>query len=325
MNIKAKPFLKWVGGKSQLLQQLNLLLPHEFEKWSEVTYIELFVGGGAMLFFMLQRYPNIKHAVINDINPDLINCYIIVRDYPMRLIGALHQLEDEYLSQSTEDSRKDFYLKMRETYNHKDLTNIENATLLIFLNKTCFNGLYRVNKSGMFNVPFGRYEHPVICNEEIILADSALLKNVDILNGDFEKTFSYAQNNTFFYFDPPYRPLSVTSNFKDYSRESFDDSSQIRLKEFCDRIESAGYKFMLSNSDGKSKDSSDDFMDSLYEGYKINRVWASRSINADPSKRGKLSEIVVRNYKETRGDFVFNQQSELPIASEDTLKYGKEF
>lgn len=294
--MRAKPFIKWVGGKSQLIEQLDAQLPNDFGNWENVTYIEPFVGGGAMLFYMLQRYPNIQRAVINDINSDLVCCYQTVRDQVEVLIESLRNYEQLYLALQTEDNRKDFYMAARSRYNEKNLDSIENTTLFFFLNRTCFNGLYRVNKSGFFNVPFGKYANPTICDPDTLRMDSELLQRVEIVNGDFEETFQYAQGNTLFYFDPPYRPLSDTSSFNDYTKEAFNDNAQIRLKEYCDRIHAAGYQFMLSNSDCKGKNEEDNFFDVLYEAYQIERVWASRSINAIASKRGKLTEILVRNY-----------------------------
>lgn len=296
----AKPFIKWAGGKTQLIEQLDALLPADFGKWENATYIEPFVGGGAMLFYMLQRYPNIKNAVINDINSDLITCYRTVRDTPAELISSLQKIEKMYLALRSEEERKEFFLTKRERYNEKNLPPVENTTLFFFLNRTCFNGLYRVNRKGLFNVPFGRYAHPTICDANTILKDSALLQKVEIQNGDFESTIGFATSKTLFYFDPPYRPLSDTSNFNDYAKESFNDDAQIRLKLFCDRINEAGYRFMLSNSDCKGKNEADNFFDILYKAYHIDRVRASRSINSNPSKRGKLTEILVHNYKETQ-------------------------
>lgn len=299
--MKTKPFIKWVGGKSQLIDQLDALLPANFGSWTDVTYIEPFVGGGAMLFYILQRYPNIKNAVINDINADLITCYRTVRDNPERLISFLRDIEKSYLALSTENGRKDYFMAVRDRYNTKALDDIENSALFFFLNRTCFNGLYRVNKKGAFNVPFGRYANPRICDAETIMADSEALKRVELLNGDFEDTYDFARGNTLFYFDPPYRPLSDTSSFNDYTKESFNDASQVRLKEFCDKINAAGFSFMLSNSDCKGKNEEDNFFDALYSDYIVDRVWASRSINSDPSKRGKLTEILVHNYIATKG------------------------
>lgn len=298
--MKAKPFIKWVGGKSQLLEQLDFHLPADFENWQDVTYIEPFVGGGAMLFYMLQRYQNITRAIINDVNQDLIMCYRTVRDCPNELIESLFDIENAYLSLQTEEDRKNYFLSIRNRYNEKNLDQIENTTFFFFLNRTCFNGLYRVNKKGLFNVPFGKYSNPTICDADTILADSELLKRVEILTGDFESTFHYAMGNTLFYFDPPYRPLSETSSFTDYSKDSFNDDAQIRLKKFCDRINDSGYKFLLSNSDCKRENEETSFFDDLFNAYQIDRVWAARYINSNPLKRGKLTEILVRNYIETK-------------------------
>ena len=314
---KAKPFIKWVGGKSQLIEQLDAQLPADFGNWENVTYIEPFVGGGAMLFYMLQRYPNIQHAIINDINPDLATCYRTVRDTPEQLIESLMDIENAYLILETEDDRKDFFMAARKRYNEKNLDPIENTTMFFFLNRTCFNGLYRVNKKGLFNVPFGKYANPTICDPVTIRRDSELLQRVEILNGDFEETFEHALGNTFFYFDPPYRPLSDTSSFNDYAKETFNDDAQIRLKKYCDRINKAGFHFMLSNSDCKGKNEDDNFFDALYHAYQIERVWASRSINSNPQKRGKLTEILVRNYMDTKINMVSNR---LQI-HENTLNY----
>ena len=293
---KAKPFIKWVGGKGQLIEQLEALLPADFTERENVTYIEPFVGGGAMLFYMLQTYPNIKSAVINDINPDLTLCYQVVRDNPYELIKSLKAIQSEYYTLQTEDKRKEFFLQIRDLFNTKSLNSIDNTTLFFFLNRTCFNGLYRVNKAGKFNVPFGKYSTPTICDSSTIFADSKLLQKVEIMTGDFEQTFNKINGNTFFYFDPPYRPLSNTSSFNDYTKEDFNDDAQIRLKLFCDRLNDQGVDFMLSNSDCLGKNGTDRFFDDLFIDYSIERVWASRNVNAIASKRGKLTEIVVNNY-----------------------------
>ncbi len=299
---KAKPFIKWVGGKSQLIEQLDAQLPADFGNWENVTYIEPFVGGGAMLFYMLQHYPNIQHAVINDINPDLITCYKTVREHPNQLLHALDDIEKTYLALQTDEKRKQFFMEVRDRYNEKNLDPIENTTKFFFLNKTCFNGLYRVNKKGGFNVPFGKYTNPKICDPDTIRKDSELLQRVEILEGDFEDTFAFAYGKTLFYFDPPYRPLSDTSSFNDYTKEAFNDNAQIRLKEYCDKINCAGFTFMLSNSDSKGRNEKDNFFDRLYAAYHIERVWASRSINSNPNKRGKLTEILVHNYHITKAN-----------------------
>ncbi len=293
---KAKPFVKWVGGKGKLLGQLDALLPADFDSWDDASYIEPFVGGGAMLFHMLQNHPNIKRAVINDINPDLVACYRTVRDDVGRLILSLREVESRYHALPDMEAKREMYMQARSRYNEKNLDALENATLFFFLNKTCFNGLYRVNRKGGFNVPWGKYLTPQICDEDTLRADSELLGRVEILEGDFVRTLEYAQGNTLFYFDPPYRPLSDTSCFNDYTKDAFNDESQVRLKEYCDAVDGMGYKFMLSNSDCKGKNEEDNFFDTLYEAYHIERVMASRSVNANGAKRGKISEILVRNY-----------------------------
>ena len=319
----AKPFIKWVGGKGQLIEQLEAQLPVNFGDWADVTYIEPFVGGGAMLFYMLQRYPTIQHAIVNDINPDLTTCYRTVRDVSEQLIESLKDIEGTYLALQSEEARKEFFLAVRDRYNEKNLDPIENTTNFIFLNRTCFNGLYRVNKKGLFNVPFGKYTNPMICDPATIRNDSKLLQRVEIITGDFEKTFEYAKGNTLFYFDPPYRPLSDTSSFNDYAKETFNDDAQIRLKEFCDKINGAGFKFMLSNSDCKGKNEEDNFFDVLYAQYHIERVWASRSINSNPDKRGKLTEILVHNYEKTKSNsYIDNFQLEPCFVAEDEPKYS---
>ena len=292
---QAKPFIKWVGGKTQLLDQIDALLPADFDKWENVTYIEPFVGGGAMLFHLLQTHKNISRAVINDINADLTMCYRVVKSAPNALVESLSEIQQQYYALESEDLRKDFFLKMRSEYNSKPADEIRNVTLFFFLNRTCFNGLYRVNKSGAYNVPFGKYVSPKICDADTIFADSELLQRVEILTGDFEETFSYASGRTIFYFDPPYRPLSQTSSFNNYVKTDFDDDSQIRLKCFCDKIQNAGFRFMLSNSDCFGKNA-DRFFDDLYANYSIHRVFASRMVNANAEKRGKLTEILVSNF-----------------------------
>ena len=290
--------MKWVGGKGQLISQLVDLLPTDFAQWQDVTYIEPFVGGGAFFFHMLRHYGNITRAVINDVNPDLIKCYSVVKEQPDKLIQALEEIQAEYYALPDEPKRQQFFLEKRAEFNTKNLSPLDNSKLFIFLNRTCFNGLYRVNKKGLFNVPFGKYVRPTICDKETIMADCRLLQRVEILNGDYSATLDKAEGRTLFYFDPPYRPLSSTSSFNDYTKDSFNDDEQRRLKEFCDRIHAAGHFFMLSNSDCLSKDGKDRFFDDLYAAYSIARVWASRSVNANPAKRGKLTEILVRNFGE---------------------------
>lgn len=302
-SMTARPFIKWVGGKGQLLDQLERLLPVELH-YEDFTYIEPFVGGGAMLFFMLQKYSHLRKAIINDINGNLTEAYMNVKHHAPELVLRLKNLEKEYLGISSEESRKDFYLVMRRSFNEQCLESIDRTALLIFLNHTCFNGLYRENSKGHFNVPFGRYRHPRICSEELIYCDSELLNrhDVKILNGDYQIIQKHLDSHrlNFLYFDPPYRPLSATSSFNTYVKEAFDDQSQRALGLFCHRLSTnSNVRWMLSNSDCSSKNPEDIFFESLYDGFDIQRVYASRMVNAQASKRGKLSELVIRNYSET--------------------------
>ena len=231
--LKAKPFVKWAGGKGSLLKQLEDLLPSNFLDLTEVTYIEPFVGGGAMLFYVLKKYKNIRRVVINDINEDLLRCYQLIKDNPQELIQRLKDIENNFFHYDIVD-RKELYYAYRDQYNMEGIHPYERSALFIFLNHTCFNGLYRVNSSGKFNVPYGRYKHPVICNEDVIMADHYLLNSVDVIiksPGDYKLT----QRNlgkigvNFFYFDPPYRPLSNTSYFREYSNSPFGDQQQEEL------------------------------------------------------------------------------------------------
>lgn len=297
----AKPFLKWAGGKGQLLSQLDKYLPQQLDG-KHFTYIEPFVGGGAMLFHMLNEHPEITHAVINDINPHLVTAYRVIKERPIELIEQLSDLERHYLALKNEDVKKQFYLDAREIFNGKKLDDIERSKYLIFLNRTCFNGLYRENSKGKFNVPFGKYFNPTICNKETIIADSELLNraNVIILNGDFEDTLKYMSTDgmNLFYFDPPYRPLNATSSFNSYVKEAFNDDEQIRLRDFTQKLNnSLGVYWMLSNSDCSANNPEDTFFENIYRDFHINRVYASRSINANASKRGKLTELLISNYE----------------------------
>ena len=302
IKTKAKPFLKWAGGKSQLLPTIDSFLPETFRSENNVTYIEPFVGGGAMLFHILNNYPNIRRAVINDINSHLINTYKAIKEEPHLLIIVLNDLQKQFKKLNEYEKQKEFYLEIRASFNNKVLASIEDAAYMIFLNRTCFNGLYRENSKGRFNVPFGRYSNPTICDEELILTDSELLQRVIILNGDFSHTEEQIQGYTFFYFDPPYRPLDATSNFNSYVKEPFNDKEQIRLMEFYSKITATGCYAMLSNSDGRARNTEDDFFDKLYKDYFIERVYAKRFINSDASKRGALTELLIRNYKNFQGN-----------------------
>lgn len=300
MSTEAKPFVKWAGGKGQLLSQLDQHLPDELTE-QEFTYIEPFVGGGAMLFHLLQRFPNIRKVVINDINTHLITAYRVIKDSSNELIERLVELEKQYYALEGEAAKKTFFLQTRAIYNDNVLDDIDRAKYLIFLNKTCFNGLYRVNAKGEFNVPFGRYKNPTICNSEVIKADSQLLNRIElvILNGDFEQTAECIGDGlNFFYFDPPYRPLNATSSFNSYAKEDFNDDEQIRLRDYCSILnERPNVKWMLSNADCSAKNPEDTFFEEIYRDFNISRVHASRAINANPSKRGKLTELLIKNYE----------------------------
>lgn len=296
----ARPFIKWAGGKTQLLPQLFEALPAVLQD-KEFTYVEPFVGGGAMLFFMLSKFPNIKKVVINDINTHLINAYRVIIEAPEKLITSLKILEKDYLLLNDLNKRKDCFLEKRNAFNVESLSTIDKTAHLIFLNKTCFNGLYRENSKGHFNVPHGRYSNPLICNEELIIAVSELLnsKNMVLRNDDFSKTAEEIDKNSinFFYFDPPYRPLSSTSSFNSYVKYDFNDESQNRLAHFYRQLnENTNNLLMLSNSDCSAKKPNDTFFENLYSGFNIKRVMAARSISANPRKRGKLTELLILNY-----------------------------
>ena len=289
----ARPFIKWVGGKTQLLDDIKKILPRDLSRRDEMTYIEPFVGGGAVLFWILQEYPNITRAIINDINAELICTYRVIKHDVENLIFELNRLQNEYLPLNEVD-RKEYFLVQRER-NERDTSEVETAALFIFLNRTCFNGLYRVNSKGKFNVPHGRYANPKICDEETLRADSAVLQRVEILCGDFAQTGKYAHDNVLFYFDPPYRPLTDTSAFTSYAKEGFDDAEQIRLRDFCALIAKQKSLFVASNSDPLNVDNEDDFFDHLYKMFSIKRVSAARMINSKGNGRGAISEIMISN------------------------------
>ena len=286
----AKPFLKWAGGKTQLLHEIDDVIDNRF-KQSQFNYIEPFVGGGAVLFWILQKYPNIKQAVINDINSDLINSYKTIKESVEELILVLRRYQKEFHSLNKDSKeRKEYYYAKRKLFNSRSSDKITQTALFIFLNRTCFNGLYRVNRKDEFNVPMGNYKTPMICDEANLKAVNKILQKVIILNGDFEETLKYADKNTLFYFDPPYKPLSITSSFNAYSKDSFDDNEQIRLAKYCEKIDTLGYQWVLSNSDPDDK-----FFDKLYNNFNIKRVFAKRSINSNPNKRGVLTELLITN------------------------------
>ena len=298
MNNKiAKPFLKWAGGKTQLIGEIEKVLPLDITK-SKFTYIEPFIGSGAILFWMLNNFPNLEKAVINDINEDLINTYKIIASKPKELISILQIFQNEYHNLDIQqDEKLLYYQQKRQLYNLRNTEKSTQAALFIFLNRTCFNGLYRVNKSNGYNVPIGSYKKPMICDEQNILAVSNVLQKVEIICGDYENTISHAKDKTLFYFDPPYKPLSATSSFNSYARDEFNDDEQIRLKDFCKKLDIIGHDWILSNSDVKGNNPDDNFFDDLYSEFSILRVKAKRSINANPDKRGELNELLITNFQ----------------------------
>ena len=292
-----KPFLKWAGGKGQLLREIEKY--YSFDDGVITKYAEPFVGGGAVLFDILSKY-NLDEIYISDINAELINTYVIIREYVEELTALLNKYQCEYVPLETKD-RKSYYLTKRERFNDLKVNgsraeNIEKAALMIFLNKTCFNGLYRVNRKGLFNVPMGAYKNPLICDEKNLCAVSEKLQKVEIACGDYRKSAEFIDNHTFVYFDPPYRPLTGTSNFTAYTENSFNDDKQIELAEFVEIMHQRGAKVVVSNSDPKNSDAEDNFFDNIYSAHKIKRVEATRMINCEASARGKIKELLISNF-----------------------------
>ena len=292
----ARPFLKWAGRKGQLINTFDGMFPKELINGEIETYIEPFVGGGAVLFHILQNY-NIKKAYINDINKELINCYRCIKVNVENVIKQLEILEQEYFDS---DNRTEYYYQVRNRYNEIKLNgheDYEKCADFIFLNRTCFNGLYRVNKEGKFNVPHGKYKNPLICDKENLKLCSNLLQTVEISFGSYEKVLDKADNKTFVYFDPPYRPLLEKNSFVSYDKNGFDDNDQKLLAKRYAELNDKNCLLMLSNSDPKNTNENDNFFDDLYKGFQIERVYAKRMINCQANKRGDITEIVVMNYK----------------------------
>lgn len=299
---QAKPFIKWVGGKSQLLAEISKKYPSHIEK-----YCEPFVGGGAVLFDVLNKaHP--KRVLINDINKELMNVYFQIKNNCTLLIEHLSEINNLYKSQSLEENKRLFYGK-RQRYNEISLTesckdersaknrdeNLEKAALFIFLNKTCFNGLYRVNAEGFFNVPYNNAKNPLFFDKENLLNCSAVLQNVEITALNYKSCKNFIDANTFVYLDPPYRPISKTARFTAYSQDGFSEKDQLELCAFIKEISNKGAMILLSNSDPKNANTEDDFFDSLYSNFKIERVSATRMINSDSKKRSAISELLISN------------------------------
>jgi DNA adenine methylase len=305
MRTRVKPFLKWAGGKRQLIGQLERHFPPELKDSEIKRYVEPFIGGGALFFHIAQTY-NVDEFFISDINAQLILAYQVVQKEVETLIGFLDELKNKYMEGKAEE-REELFYKIRAEFNASgedvDLTVIEANSIkrtaqFIFLNRTCFNGLYRVNSSGGFNVPFGRYKKPKLCDKKNLRAVSTLIQDVEIKPGDFTLCRKFVDANTFVYFDPPYRPISKTSSFTSYSKAGFNDDDQAKLADFYRALHQKGAKLMLSNSDPKSSEPTDDFFDDLYQGFTIQRkVQSKRMINRNGNGRGDVTELLVMNYE----------------------------
>ena len=267
-----KPFLKWAGGKRQLISQMDQYFPKKFNK-----YIEPFVGGGAIFFYLLS-----EKAILIDINQDLINTYKVMKNNVAELIESLKKHKNE----------KDYFYKIREVdrdpIEFNNWSDTEKASRTIFMNRCCFNGLYRVNSKGQFNVPFGKYKNPKFCDKENLVAVHKALKNVKLINDTFEKCLDFAEKDDFIYFDPPYVPISDSANFTSYTKDNFDKDNQIKLYNTFKTLDKRGCKVMLSNSYS-------DFILDLYKNYHINFLQAKRAINSDASKRGAIKEVLIMN------------------------------
>ncbi|NJO07443.1 MAG: DNA adenine methylase [Chloroflexaceae bacterium] len=300
---KPRPFLKWAGGKTRLLEQLARHLPREMKQGRIRRYIEPFVGGGAMLFYMASVY-QVPELVICDVNDELTLCYRTLRDDVEAVIDCLDELHRRYHAAAPAEREQMFYA-IREQFNatrpqidfrHFSPVWIERTAQIIFLNHTCFNGLFRLNSRGDFNVPFGKYKNPGIYDTENLHAVSHVLQDTTIISGHFTVSEQFVTPDSFVYFDPPYRPISKTSSFTSYSKLDFNDEDQRQLAHFFRRLHTTGAKLMLSNSDPKNTNPEDDFFEVLYDGFHIHRVLAARAINARGDKRGEISELVITNY-----------------------------
>ncbi len=299
----ARPFLKWAGGKTQLLAQLRALYPPELAAGALTTYVEPFIGGGAVFFDAVQRYA-IARAFLYDANPELILIYRVVQSDVEALIAALARYAQAYLGLEPEE-RPGCYYQVRAKLNRQrpeidfDAYSdawIERAAMHLFLNKTCYNGLFRLNSKGEFNTPHGRYKNPRILDAENLREASRALQIAEIRRGDFEACAEFVDARAFVYFDPPYRPLSKTAHFTAYSQFGFDDDDQRRLARFFARLHQTGARLMLSNSDPTNEDPDDAFFDDLYRDFYRHRVSAQRNINSKAGKRGPIRELVITNY-----------------------------
>ena len=293
---KVHPFVKWAGGKGQLLDVLKSNLPHGIG--TQITkYAEPFVGGGSFLFALLNEY-DFEEVFINDNNKELMNAFSVIKEDCETLVHKLSIFQEEYQKLTTEEQQNYYYIQ-RENFNDlvlDDNNKVIKAALFIFLNKTCFNGLYRVNKSGKFNVPAGKYKSPLICDKENLLNISKKIKNIIINASDYQDVESFADSKTFVYFDPPYRPLNATSGFTSYTENEFNDDDQIELAKFYKQLSEKGVKVLLSNSDPHNENYEDNFFDDIYGEFDIQRITAVRMINSKAAKRGNVTELLIKNY-----------------------------
>ena len=295
-DLTAKPFLKWAGGKRQLLPQIEAYLPAALRDGRVSRYVEPFVGGGAVFFYLRQRY-GLTDYYLFDRNPELMLVYQVVRDEVETLIARLREMEEDYLPLE-EDGRKTYYYQIRQQFNEQRapgnrLERVERAARLIFMNRTGYNGLFRVNSKGAFNVPFGRYKNPTICRAANLRAACRALQGVHIEQGEFVACEPFVDERTFVYFDPPYRPLSATAHFTAYAKEPFGDAQQLALARFYGRLHQKGACLMLSNADPRNTNPDDTFFEEAYSGFRIERIQASRAINSQPGKRGPVSELLI--------------------------------
>jgi DNA adenine methylase len=296
-TVAVKPFVKWAGGKGQLLKEIRRTYPAGLgTKYTK--YAEPFVGGGAVLFDILNNY-QLKELYISDINRELIATYRAIRDSVDTLVEKLSMWETDYIPLYA-DERKKYYYNVRDSYNQltasDDIDDVECAVRFIFLNKTCFNGLYRVNRKGQYNVPMGAYKNPRICDSGNLFEISRKLQRICIECVDYRNSMDFIDQNTFVYFDPPYRPLTDTASFTAYTENVFDDDAQRDLARFVEQVNIKGAKVVVSNSDPKNADKNDDFFDKLYAKLNINRVEATRMINSNSNARGQISELLIANY-----------------------------
>jgi len=294
---KAYPFVKWAGGKGQVIDILKANLPSGLGT-TITKYAEPFVGGGALLFALINEYC-FEEIYINDNNKELMNVFRIIKEDCQSLIDRLQTLQTEYETLDVNEQQI-YYYAQRDKFNEialNDDTAVVKASIFIFLNKTCFNGLYRVNKSGKFNVPAGKYKNPLICDKENLVNVSKKLQNVIIRSCDYHDVESFVDENTLVYFDPPYRPLNVTSGFTAYTENPFNDNDQIELANLYKKLSARGVKILLSNSDPHNVDYNDNFFDDLFTGFNIQRITAVRSINSKAGKRGNVTELLIKNYE----------------------------